>query len=196
MALTIVTAPATDPVTLAEAKEHLRIDEANTAESALITAFITASTDYCEKLQNRAFITQVWDLTLERFPVGDIISIPLPPLQAISSVVYYGTGGTANTLTASTYIVDTSSEPGRVSLAFNEVWPTIDLQPVNGVVVKFVAGYGTASSVTEMQKQAVKLMVGHMYENRENTEAGGVRALKTIPDGVFNLLAFERIWPV
>ena len=93
MALTIVTAPATDPVTLAEAKEHLRIDEANTAESALITAFITASTDYCEKLQNRAFITQVWDLTLERFPVGDIISIPLPPLQAISSVVYYGPGG-------------------------------------------------------------------------------------------------------
>ena len=193
MALTIVTAPTEDPVTLAEAKEHLRIDEANTAESALITAFITASTDYCEKLQNRAFVTQVWDLTLERFPRGDIISIPLPPLQAVSSVTYLGTGGTSNTLTASTYIVDTASEPGRISLAFNEVWPTVDLQPVNGVVVKFTAGYGTASTVPEMPKQAIKLLVGHMFENRENTN---FKPLELIPDGVFGLLAFERIWPV
>ena len=193
MALTIVTAPVTDPVTLAEAKEHLRIDEANTAESALITAFITASTDYCEKLQNRAFITQVWDMTLDSFPRGDIISIPLPPLQAVSSVTYLGTGGTSNTLTASTYIVDTANEPGRISLAFNEVWPTIDLQPVNGVVVKFTAGYGTAGTVPEMPKQAIKLLVGHMFENRENTN---FKPLELIPDGVFNLLAFERIWPV
>ncbi len=194
MALTIVTAPTAEPVTLTEAKDHLRVD--TTDENSLIEDFIEVATDYCEDLQNRAYLTQTWDLTLDGWPVGDIISIPLPPLQSVSSVTYYSTGGTANTLTAGTYIVDTSSEPGRLSLAYNETWPTITLRPVNGVVVRFVAGYGTASTVSVRAKQAIKLLVGHMYENRENTAAGGSRALENIPDGVFSLMAFERIWPV
>ncbi|KKL52184.1 hypothetical protein LCGC14_2288070, partial [marine sediment metagenome] len=97
-------------------------------------------------------------------------------------------------LTASTYIVDTNSEPGRLSLAYNAVWPNETLRPVNGVVVRFVAGYGSvATAVPNMAKQAVKLMVGHMFEHRENTE---IKVLEKIPDGVFDLLAFERIWPV
>ncbi len=192
MALTIVTAPTVEPVTLTEAREHLRIDAPD--EDPLIISFIEAATDYCEDLQNRAYIDQTWDLTLDIFPNGDIINIPLPPLQSVSSVTYYGTGGTANTLTSSTYIVDTNSEPGRLSLAYNAVWPNETLRPVNGVVVRFVAGYGSvATAVPNMAKQAVKLMVGHMFEHRENAE---IKKLEKIPDGVFDLLAFERIWPI
>ena len=196
MALTVVTAPTIRPTDLTEIKQHLRIDAVD--EDDLLMAYIEAATDYCQDLQNRAYMDQTWDLTLERFPVGDIISIPLPPLQSVTSITYLGTGGTTNTLTASTYLVDTTSEPGSVSLAYQEVWPTIDLQPVNGVVVRFVAGYGsTMSVIPTMAKQAIKLMTGHMYENRENTATGSRgRALENIPDGVFNLLAFERIWPV
>jgi len=192
VALTVVTAPTVRPVDITEIKQHLRIDAVD--EDDLLLAYIAASTEYCQDLQNRAYMDQTWDLTLERFPVGDIISVPLPPLQSVSSITYYGTGATANTLTASTYIVDTSSEPGRVSLAYNEVWPTTTLRPVNGVVVRFTAGYGSVTSaVPDMARQAVKLLVGHMYEHRENTE---IKALELIPDGVFSLLAFERIWPV
>ena len=160
----------------------------------MILSFIEAATDYCEDLQNRAYMDQTWDLTLDGFPNGDIINIPLPPLQAVSSVTYYGTGGTPNTMTTTSYVVDTNSEPGRLSLAYNEVWPNETLRPVNGVVIRFVAGYGSvATAVPTMTKQAIKLMVGHMFEHRENTE---IKVIEKIPDGVFDLLAFERIWPV
>ena len=192
MALTIVTAPTIEPVTLTEARQHLRIDALD--EDDLILSFIKAATKYSENTQNRAYMDQTWDLTLDIFPNGDIINIPLPPLQSVSSVTYYGTGGTSNTLTASTYYVDTNSEPGRLSLAYNEVWPNEALRPVNGVVVRFLAGYGsTTSAVPNMAKQAIKLMVGHMFEHRENAE---IKKLEKIPDGVFDLLAFERMWPV
>lgn len=192
MALTIVTKPTIEPVTLTEAREHLRIDALD--EDGLILSFIEAATDYCEELQNRAYIDQTWDLTLDVFPNGDIINIPLPPLQAVSSVTYYGTGGTSNTMTTTSYIVDTKNEPGRLSLAYNEVWPNETLRPVNGVVIKFVAGYGSvAAAVPTMAKQAIKLLIGHMFEHRENTE---IKVLEKIPDGVFDLLAFERIWTV
>ena len=192
MALTIVTTPTIEPVTLTEARQHLRIDALD--EDDLILSFIKAATKYSENTQNRAYMDQTWDLTLDIFPNGDIINIPLPPLQSVSSVTYYGTGGTSNTLTASTYVVDINSEPGRLSLAYNEVWPNETLRPVNGVVVRFVAGYGSATSaVPNMAKQAIKLMVGHMFEHRENAE---IKKLEKIPDGVFDLLAFERMWPV
>lgn len=192
MALTIVTKPTIEPVTLTEVREHLRIDALD--EDGLILSFIEAATDYCEELQNRAYIDQTWDLTLDVFPNGDIINIPLPPLQGVSSVTYYGPGETEYTMTTTSYVVDTNSEPGRLSLAYNEVWPNETLRPVNGVVIRFVAGYGSvATAVPNMAKQAIKLMVGHMFEHRENTE---IKVLEKIPDGVFDLLAFERIWTI
>ncbi len=193
MALTIVTPATTNPVTLAEAKTHLRISAANTAESALITTFISVATEYCQDLQNRAYITQVWNLRFDGWPVEDYITIPLPPLQSVSSVTYYGTGGTSNTMTAGNYIVDIYSEPGRLALAYGEAWPNLTLRPINGIAVKFTAGYGTAGTIPDRAKQAINLLVGHMFEHRENSE---IKKLEVIPDGVFNLLAFQRIWPI
>ncbi len=192
MALTIVTTPTIEPVTLTEARQHLRIDALD--EDDLILSFIEAATDYCEDMQNRAYMDQIWNLTLDGFPFGNVIRIPLPPLQAVSSLIYYGTGGTANTMTASSYYVDTANEPGSISLVYGEVWPNETLRPMNGVVIKFTCGYGSvATAVPEMPKQAIKLMVGHMFEHRENAE---IKKLEKIPDGVFDLLAFERMWPV
>ena len=195
MALTLVTAPTIEPVDLYEIKQHLRLDTGtSTIEDAILTDFIIAARDTCEKFQNRAYLDQTWDLVLDDWPGGDIIEIPRPPLGSVTSITYYATGGTAATMTASTYIIDKDSEPGRVSLGYGEVWPGTVLRPVKGVTVRFLAGYGSAaSSVPTRVKQAIRLLVGHMYEHRENAE---IKKLENISFGVDNLLTLDRIFPI
>ena len=195
MARTLVTGPKLEPVTLEEIKDHIRISTTVSAtEDTLLLSFIEVARGYCEKYQGRAYLDQTWDLVLDDWPNGNIIDIPLPPLQTVSYVYYYGTGGTANTMTASTYIVDSNSEPGRVSLGYGEVWPSETLRPINGVKVRFICGEGSvASAVSSGVKEAIKLIVGDLYEHREDTD---IKALLEVPYGVKALLNFERIWPI
>jgi len=192
MGLKQTTPPASEPVTLQEIKDHLRI--LGTDEDALLTAMIQAAREYCEKYQNRAYITQTWELALDQFPPEDRIRIPLPPLQSISSVKYYGTDDTEYTLPATDYQVDIHSQPGRVVLGYGKSWPSITLRPANGVIITFIAGYGTtADEVPERVKQAIKVLVGHLYENREATD---IKEFKEVPFAVHALLGLDRIWPV
>ncbi len=131
-----------------EAKNHLRVS--GTDEDGTIAAILTAAWKYCEEvLLHRALLPQTWDLWLDEFPDEDYIEIPRPPLQSITSIKYYGTDDTEYTMTATDYFVDTKSEPGRVSLAYGKTWPSTVLRPINGVVVRFVAGYtGYSGTVT------------------------------------------------
>ena len=195
MALTLVTGPTREPVTLDEVKDHIRISTTVSAtEDTLLLSFIEVARDYCERYQNRAYLDQTWKLVLDTWPVGSIIRIPRPPLQSATSVTYYGTGGTANSMTTSTYIVDADSEPGRLSLGYGEVWPGETLRPVNGVAVQFICGYGSvASAVPARVKEAIKLIVGDLYEHREDSD---IKELKEVPYGVQTLLNLERIWPI
>lgn len=191
MALKLKTAPAAEPVSLTEAKLHLRVD--GTDEDTLITALIIAARDWCEGFQNRAYITQTWYLILDEFPMGDCIEIPRPPLQSITSIKYYGTDDTEYTVDSGDYFVDEKSQPGRVSLAYSKSWPSTMLRPANGVIVEFVAGYGAAAAVPELIKTAMKLIVGHLYEHREETAE---KVLAKIPMAAESLLGLDRIMPV
>jgi len=195
MALTIVTEPTIEPLDLEEIEDHLRLSETSTgAEDTVLLGFLTAARRYCERLQGRAYLEQTWDLTLKDFPGGDCIEIPRPPLLSVTHLKYYGTGGTANTMTAANYYVDTDSEPGRLCLAYGEVWPSETLRPDNGVVVRFVAGYGSVQSLVPAEvKQALKLIIGTMYERRESTD---IKEMYQVPDGAHALLSLDRVWPI
>lgn len=195
MALTLVTGPTLEPVTLEEVKDHIRISTTVSAtEDTLLLSFIEVARDYCERYQNRAYLDQTWDLVLDDWPNGKIIKIPLPPLQTVSHVYYYDTGGSANTMTASTYIVDSNSEPGRLALGYGEVWPNETLRPINGVKVRFICGHGSvASAVSTRVKESIKLIVGDLYEHREDSD---IKQLIEVPYGVKVLLDLERIWPI
>ena len=118
--LSLVTAPATEPISLDDAKAHLRVD--HTSENDLITSLITsfrAMVDGVDGTLNRALITQTWDLLLDAFPCGDeYIEIPLPPLQSIESFTYKDTDGEVQTLTSSDYFLDQVSEPARLYPAY------------------------------------------------------------------------------
>jgi phage conserved hypothetical protein, phiE125 gp8 family len=190
--LVLTTPPAAEPVSLPEAKAHLRVDAAD--DDSLITALITAAREYCEAFQNRAYVTQAWQLWLDAWPEGSEIRIPRPPLQAVNGVKYYGADNTEYVLPPADYFVDTRSEPGRIVLAYGKSWPSVTLRPANAVCVEFVAGYGGADKMPQRVKQAMYLLIGHWYEHREAVLTGSIS--KEIEFAVNSLLWLDRVIPV
>lgn len=188
MALKLITAPASEPVTLAEAKAHLRIE--HTESDGLITDLIIAAREYCEGFQNRQYITAVWDLWLDAWPDKDYLHIPRPPLKSVTSVKYFGTDNTEYTMDPADYFIDDKSEPGRLALAYGESWPGASLRPVGGIVIRFAAGYGGATDVPQKVKQAILLKVELDFDRHEPAEAENLlKAVKRLlwQDRVVNI---------
>lgn len=190
MADVLYTAPTSEPLTLDEAKEHLRVD--GTDEDMLISSLILAAREYCENYLNKALITQTRELWLDDWPDEDYIKLK-GPLVSVTSIKYYDTDDTETTFASTYYFVDTKSKPGRVGLNYSEIWPTTTLRPFNGVVVRYVCGYGDFDDVPQIVKNAMLLIIGHLFENRE---ASIDKALSEIPLGVKSLLGIDRVWPV
>ncbi len=177
----LITAPTEEPVSLAEAKLHLRMDAEETSpatthpDDVLVAALIEAARDWAERFQNRAYITQTWRLSMVAFPTERYIELPRPPLQSLVTLSYWdGTAtqvvsfvdpsGTA-LLETDDYLVDIESQPGRLCLKPGLSWPVIESR-ANAVQIEYVAGYGAASDVPERVKAAIKLRISEMYENR------------------------------
>ena len=192
MALKLITAPATEPVTSTEAKSHLRVD--TTADDTLIGTLITAARQHVEAHLRRALITQTWELVTDAFPVGDVLRLPLPPLVSVTSIKYTDEDGAESTLSSGLYVVDTDSTKGRVVLKNGETWPSVTLAAANGVRVRYVAGYGEASAVPRPIRQAILLLIGTMYENRESVLVAQGVTVAQLPFGVDALLMPYRIF--
>lgn len=189
MPFALSSAPATEPVTTAELKSHLRVD--STDEDTLIASLGTAARQYVEEQTRRALVTQTWVLKLDEFPESDgEILLPRPPLVSVSSVTYVDTAGSTQTLSSSVYSVDTTDTPGRITLAYDQTWPTVRDQR-NAITVTYVAGYGAASAVPDALKAAIKLLVGHWFTNREGVVTGTIAT--EIPMAVDALLAPYRV---
>ena len=172
MSWSLVTAPTTEPLTTAEAKDHLRVT--HTDDDTDIDSIVETARVWAEKETERAFITQTWDFFLDDFPADGIIRLPHPPLASVTTVKYTDEDATTSTFSSSKYYVDTAAEPGRVYLNKNQTWPTDSLRVRNGVEVRFVAGYGAASAVPATAKHLIRLLVGHWYDNREAMVVGTI----------------------
>lgn len=168
--LVIQTQPTVEPVSLAEAKLHLRVID--DAQDDVITALIEASRIVCERYCNRAFIDTVYDLTLDEFP--DTIYLTPCPIDSVTSITYVDENGTSQTLSSALYRVDAASEPGRITPAYEQTWPSIRYI-TNAVTVRFKAGYGTAGTdVPETIRTAIKMTIGNFYEHREPVITGTI----------------------
>jgi uncharacterized phiE125 gp8 family phage protein len=178
MPLQLVTPSAEEPVSLAEAKLHLRVDVDD--DDALIGSLITAARQAAETLTGRQFITARWKLVLDAFPGRSLMGVPtgsfsLPghaillakcPIQSIASIDYLDMNGSVQVMPASDYVLDAACEPARITPVFGEMWP-ITLPQIGAVSVIFDAGFGTAASVPEGIKSWIKLRVGSLYTHRE-----------------------------
>jgi uncharacterized phiE125 gp8 family phage protein len=177
MSLRLITAPSTYPVTLAEAKAHLRVD--STDEDTLITAMISAATDVAEQHTGRAIMPQTWELSLDEFQTP--IELTRIPAASVTSIQYIDATGAeiAYDVTATGITLDAGDDFGFAYIlpAYGTVWPTTREQP-NAVKVRYVAGYADAAAVPEAIKSWIKLQVSAMFENRE-AEAYSARAVST-----------------
>lgn len=136
----------------------------------MIQSLTQAARESAETFTRRAFITQTWELYLDDWPMKNI-TLPKPPIQSVVSVVYYDEDETEYTFDSAKYYVDTISEPGRIVLNADASFPTTTLRPANGVKVTFDAGY---TSVPQAIQQAMKLIVGNWYANREEVIIGSI----------------------
>lgn len=192
--LTTVTDSTAEPITTAEAKAHLRVDIPD--DDSYIDSLISACRRKLEREWNRAFVNQTLRATYDTFPLdGGPIRLPRPPLTSTTSdiaVTYTNSTGGSSTWSSSDYQVDSRSEPGRILPAFGQSYPsTRNVQ--NAVTVQYVAGYGGSTDIPDTIRHAVKLMVGHYYENREPVVVGTIVA--QIPDTVLNLMGAEDWGP-
>jgi uncharacterized phiE125 gp8 family phage protein len=188
MPLKVIVPPTLEPITLAEAKAQCRVDGAE--EDALISGYITAAREYCAGFDWRAYLTQTLELWLEAWPHDDEIELPKPPLQSVTSIEYYLTDDTKVTLPATVYGVDAISTPGTVRLKYCQQWPSAVLRDYNAICITYVAGYANTALVPQTIKQAMLLLVGHWYENREATLVGTIS--KSIDFAVRALLDVNR----
>jgi len=168
MTLVRVTPPTVDPVTTAEARAHLRVDEIE--EDGLIDRNIKTATqrlDGASGILGRCLIAQTWDYSIPCFPYE--IEIPLPPCQSISSISYLDDNGDAQALAMEDYQAFglNGLPPAFIRPAFGQSWPTTRRQP-EAVTVRFVAGFGsTGADVPDDLRQAILAHVAQMYDNRE-----------------------------
>jgi len=188
MTLTLITPPATEPITLTEAKSHCRVEHA--ADDTLITSLITAARLSAEHELQRPLITQTWQAAYEAFPLyqSGIALGKFSPI-AITSITYIDQDGVDAVLAPSAYVLDSATVPGFVHPAYNTSWPSAR-EFANSVRIRFTAGYGAAADVPQCIKQWMLLMIGSMYAFRE---ASTDRAQARLPY-INSLLDPERVY--
>lgn len=184
MTAVLLTGPAVEPVTLDEAKAHLKVD--HSYEDLLITSLITAARMHLELETRRVFITQTWLLILDAWPRRRALTLPVAPLQAVDSVTVYDDGDTPVIVDAATYFVDAASVPPRLVLRASGAWPKPG-RAANGIEIQLTAGYGdTASDVPQPLRQALLLSIAHWYERRETVVIGS--SAVPVPNSVAALI--------
>lgn len=169
MSLSLTTPPGGEPVTLAEAKAHLKVDTDD--DDALIEALISAARARIEWHTGRALMTQGWTLWLDAWPANGIVEIPLPPLQSVLSVTVFASDDSASVLDGDAYRVGTASAPGRLALKSALAPPVATLRNTDGIAIAFVAGYGEASDVPAAIRQAILCIVADLYTHRGDADS-------------------------
>lgn len=157
------TAPTVEPVTLAEVKQHCNIS--NSIDDAYLDALISASRQTVEDVCRIALLPQTW---IQKVDCFEDIRMTRFPFSSVTSIKYLDTDNVEQTLDSSLYRVIESNFYAGIEVAYNQTFP--DVLPVsNAVTVEYVAGYAKASDVPKSIKQAIFLLIGHFYENREAT---------------------------
>lgn len=191
----LITAPTTEPISLTEAKLHLKVD--NSDDDTLISSLIKAARQSAENFTNRALSSQVLELILDDFPEKEIV-LPRPPVETLTSIKYTNCEGVESTLDSHDYISFIEAEPAVIVPAYGKSFPYFTPYPKGAVKIRYTAGYKTSGTearliIPEAIKQALLLIIGSYYENREDLLSKG-HILKSLPFGAEYLLYQFRIW--
>ena len=192
--LTRQTPPAVEPVTLAEAKAHLRVDTSD--DDTYIGTLITAAREWCEEYLDRTLVHTQWVMRFDKFPDSGIepVELPRPPMVASGTatavtVTFTQESGPTSTYSTAEYRVDRNATPGAILPIYGSTW-TPHRQDDNAISVTWWAGYGaTGTSVPAAIRHAMLMLIGTWYERRAAADnAGGGE----VPFGVKSLLDSQR----
>lgn len=188
----LTTGPAAEPVTLAEAREHLRVT--HTGEDALIGSLITAAREHVESVTGLRLIDQDWELALPAFPqprahqprtTAEAIELPGWPLQSVDAVTYRDATGALQTLAPEAYRVDDFRRPARLTPIGQ--WPATESDNPLAVRVTYSLGFGADGvEVPAAIRAAILLLVGDLFENRQGQQEAAL---------VGNATVAALLWP-
>lgn len=185
----LVTPATLKAISVDDCRTRLRISD--TFDDLDLDLMIDGVTDATEQFLNKALLTQTWKLFIDSsFP--DVIELPRPPLQSVTSITYIDSDGAEQTVATSVYDVDTNSLPGRIFEKHNQTWPSDVRDQINAITIEYKAGYTSAALVPGAIKNAMLMHVGHLYENREAVIIGQGFTSTVVPMGVQNALTLHR----
>jgi hypothetical protein len=187
MKFQLITGPTVLPLTLAEVKNHLKIDTDLTEDDAWVFGAIRAAVDRCEAHTKRCLMTQTWSIWFDRFMAGQepwwdgvrdgalseltsckrYIELNKAPVQSVSHVKTYDDSDVSYTMSTADYMVDSVSVPARLALRNGKTWPATVLRPLNGIEVQVICGYGSnLTDVPQSIRQDMLADIADLYEHR------------------------------
>lgn len=188
MSAILLTPPALEPVSLADAKHFLRVEHDD--DDDLIAALIAAARVHVEAQTRRALIEQTWRLVRDVWPASGRLPILPAPLIAVTAIRVFDADGAPHVLEGGDFVIDTVSAPAM--LAFARGAPRAPGKLAAGIEIDIAAGYGAApEDVPEPLRQAIRMLVAHWYENRGVIAASGEVA--SMPASVSSLIAPFRV---
>jgi uncharacterized phiE125 gp8 family phage protein len=183
----LLTAPAVEPIALADMKAFLRVETAD--DDDVITALIAGSRIHVEAQTRRALITQSWRLSRDSWPEDGRLKVLPAPLQTLAAARVYDENNTTHAIDTQSFVLDL----GASALAFAPWALPMPGRLVAGIELDVTVGYGDAAGdVPEPLKQAIRLLVAHWYENR-GLVATGATQIAALPQTVAALLAPYRV---
>lgn len=155
-----------------------------------INAIMLAVEGQTQSILRKSLMPQTRQLRLDCFPLCRLLELDFGPIQSVTYVKYLDPDGTEQTLSSSTFVVDSNSTPPVIELKPTEAWPSIQSGKRNSVTVEYVAGYVDADQIPAEVKAAMKLFIGHLFTNRESVQVGPGITTLVIPQAAEWLL-----WP-
>lgn len=182
--LTLQSAPTAQPVSLTEARAHLRVDA--TDEDILILSLMRSAAKAVESDTGKKLITQTWDYKIPE-PSG-CVRLPVSPVSSITSMTYFDSDDAEQTLTVSDFYLQSDQDRAWIEPKEDTEWPSMR-ERSDALTIRFVAGFGGASAVPDSFKRAMLLLIGHWYENRVAVE----KRMYSLPLAYDHLVSQERV---
>ena len=164
----VTTKPTFEPVTVKEAKKHCRV--LDNSEDSLIEDLIVAAREYAELITGSKLAEQTITAVCDKFPIINNLRLPVGPAISVTSLIYTDSKGTDTEFTD--FTLDSFSNPAKIVLNPNASWPSVDLHSVNPIKILYQAGNAETNDIPKKIKQAIKLLVGHWFEHREEVITG------------------------
>lgn len=188
---------AAEPVTLAEARTHLRMSEDQTQEDDYIMSLIVVARQAVEELTRRSLVTQTWEAGFSEWPVKNParpteygFELPRPKAISVESVEYWDQDGTKVTMAEADYVVDFNAFPAILRVKQSVSLPSLSPDLPAPILITYVAGFGAAAAVPMPLKQAILLTVSHLFEVRSPVSTS---VFTRVPDSAQALLGLYKL---